>query len=118
MSTSDEVMMERAIGLAADVRSITSPNPWVGAVVLTADGAALDGATLYSTLEPCSHHGRTPPCTDAIIAAGVGRVVVGIEDPDALVAGEGLAKLRAAGIAIDVGVCANEVRAQLAPYVK
>ena len=145
MSTSDEVMMGRAIGLAAGVRSTTSPNPWVGAVLLTRDGAtfdgateppggrhaeiaaldaargagaAVDGATLYSTLEPCSHHGRTPPCTDAIVAANLARVVVGIEDPDVLVAGEGLAKLRAAGIQVDVGVGANDVRAQLAPYVK
>ena len=145
MSTSDEVMMGRAIGLAASVRSTTSPNPWVGAVLVTRDGATFDGATeppggrhaeivaleaardagaavdaatLYSTLEPCSHHGRTPPCTDAIVAADLARVVVGIEDPDVLVAGEGLAKLRAAGITVDVGVGASDVRAQLAPYVK
>ena len=137
--------MRRAIALAASVRTITSPNPWVGAVLLTADGtmhegateppggrhaevvaldaaraagAVTDGATLYSTLEPCSHHGRTPPCTDAIIAAGVHRVVVGIEDPDPLVAGEGIAKLRGAGITVDLGPGNSEVRAQLAPYVK
>src|SRR5204862_5325873 len=102
--------------LAASVRTTTSPNPWVGAVVVTADAHAFDGATeppggrhaeivaldaaraagaptngaiVYSTLEPCSHHGRTPPCTEALIAANVARVVIGIEDPDANVAGEG-----------------------------
>jgi diaminohydroxyphosphoribosylaminopyrimidine deaminase/5-amino-6-(5-phosphoribosylamino)uracil reductase len=73
---------------------------------------------MYTTLEPCSHHGRTPPCTDALIAAGIARVVVGIEDPDNHVAGRGVAQLQAAGVAVDVGVCAEEVRAQLAPYVK
>lgn len=137
--------MRRAIDLAASVRTSTSPNPWVGAVVLTADGrtfggateppggshaeivalhaaradgAETSGATLYSTLEPCSHHGRTPPCTDAIIAAGIRRVVIGIDDPDAQVAGEGIAKLEAADVEVVLGICASEVRAQLAPYVK
>ena len=137
--------MSRAIELAAVVRGTTSPNPWVGAVLVTSGGAtfegaterpgqrhaeivALDaaraagvdpaGATLYTTLEPCSHHARTPPCADAVIAAAVARVVVGIEDPDARVAGRGIEQLRAAGITVDVGVCAAEVRAQLAPYVK
>src|SRR3954471_19203441 len=137
--------MGRAIELAAAVRSITSPNPWVGAVVVTADGrsfegateppgrrhaeivaidaaraagADLAGATVYSTLEPCSHLGRTSPCSAALIDARVGRVVVGIEDPDPLVAGQGLAQLQAAGITVDVGVLADEVRRQLAPYVK
>ena len=141
----DELLMRRAIDLAATVRTSTSPNPWVGAVVVTADGqsfggateppggrhaeivaleaagragASTEGATLYSTLEPCSHHGRTPPCTDAIVAAGVQRVVVGIDDPDAQVAGEGIAILEAAGIEVHLGVCADEVRSQLAPYVK
>ena len=137
--------MGRAIELAAGVRSITSPNPWVGAVLVTSDGstfggateapghrhaevvaleaaraagAVLEGATMYTTLEPCSHHGRTPPCTDAIIAADVARVVVGIEDPDTQVAGQGIDRLRSAGITVDVGVCADDVRSQLAPYVK
>jgi diaminohydroxyphosphoribosylaminopyrimidine deaminase/5-amino-6-(5-phosphoribosylamino)uracil reductase len=83
-----------------------------------AAGTTTEGATLYSTLEPCSHHGRTPPCADAVIAADVGRVVISIEDPDPLVAGEGIAKLRGAGIKVDLGAGAAAVRAQLAPYIK
>jgi diaminohydroxyphosphoribosylaminopyrimidine deaminase/5-amino-6-(5-phosphoribosylamino)uracil reductase len=71
-------------------------------------GAAARGATLYVTLEPCSHFGRSPPCADAVIAAGVSRVVTAIEDPNPLVAGQGHAKLRAAGITVDVGLCAAE----------
>src|SRR5688572_20470527 len=93
----DERHMRQAIALAAAVRAETSPNPWVGAVVagfegatrppggahaeviaLKAAGDSAHGATLYVTLEPCAHHGRTPTCTDAIVAAGVARVVVGV----------------------------------------
>jgi diaminohydroxyphosphoribosylaminopyrimidine deaminase/5-amino-6-(5-phosphoribosylamino)uracil reductase len=135
----DELHMRRAIELAAGVRRTTSPNPWVGSVVepggfegatappggphaeveaLRAAGDAARGATLYATLEPCAHHGRTPPCVDAIVDAGVSRVVVGIEDPDERVRGAGIRALRAAGVTVDVGVCADEVRAQLAPYLK
>src|SRR5580693_3761272 len=136
--------MGRAMELAATVRSATTPNPWVGAVVVTADGAtvvgegatappggahaevtalrqageAARGATLYSTLEPCSHDGRTPPCIEAIIDAGVARVVVGVEDPDPQVAGRGLAALADAGIDVVLGVAADEVADQLAPYLK
>jgi diaminohydroxyphosphoribosylaminopyrimidine deaminase/5-amino-6-(5-phosphoribosylamino)uracil reductase len=81
-------------------------------------GDAARGSTLYVTLEPCAHHGRTPPCTDAIIEAGVTRVVVGIEDPDNRVAGRGVAAMRAAGIEVTEGVAADEVAEQLAPYLK
>lgn len=133
--------MRRAVELAASVRARTAPNPWVGAVVvsgsgrfegateppgaahaevvaLQAAGPAAAGATLVTTLEPCCHHGRTPPCTDAIVAAGVGRVVVGLLDPDPQVSGRGVAALEAAGIPVTVGVGAAEVAAQLAPYLK
>ena len=138
----DEARMRRAVELAASVRSRTSPNPWVGCVIVAADGAVFEGATeppggphaevvalrqagaaarsstLYTTLEPCSHTGRTPPCVDAVIAAGVARVVVAVEDPDPQVQGAGVERLRAAGIAVDVGAGAAAVRAQLAPYFK
>lgn len=129
--------MRQAIAAAASVRGSTSPNPWVGAVVaghrgatqppggahaeivaLAAAGDAARNQTLYTTLEPCSHHGRTPPCTDALVAAGVTRVVIGIQDPDPLVAGTGIKALEAAGIEVTTGVCADEVTAQLAPYLK
>src|ERR1700687_2471390 len=73
-------------------------------------GAAARGATLYVTLEPCSHHGKTPPCADAIVAAGVARVVSALEDPNPEVGGEGHARLRAHGIAVDVGVGAESAR--------
>lgn len=73
-------------------------------------GVDVRGATVYVSLEPCSHHGRTPPCADALIGSGVARVVVAIEDPNPLVAGQGLAKLRAAGIHVDLGVLAEDAR--------
>jgi diaminohydroxyphosphoribosylaminopyrimidine deaminase/5-amino-6-(5-phosphoribosylamino)uracil reductase len=135
----DRAGMRRAIELAAGVRAATSPNPWVGCVIepggyegathppggphaevvaLRAAGAAARGATLYATLEPCAHTGRTAPCVDVIVEAGVARVVVGVEDPDERVRGAGVRALRAAGVAVDVGVCQDEVRAQLAPYLK
>jgi diaminohydroxyphosphoribosylaminopyrimidine deaminase/5-amino-6-(5-phosphoribosylamino)uracil reductase len=140
--------MARALEAAEAVRGHTSPNPWVGAVVvpdgggpvragagvvgatappggphaevsaLSTAGAAARSATLYVTLEPCAHQGRTPACTDAIIAAGIRRVVVGTEDPDPLVSGRGIAALRSAGIEVEVGESAAAVRSQLAPYLK
>jgi diaminohydroxyphosphoribosylaminopyrimidine deaminase / 5-amino-6-(5-phosphoribosylamino)uracil reductase len=133
--------MRQAVAAAAAVQGTTAPNPWVGAVLVTADGAVhtgatsppggdhaevvalraagatAAGATLYCTLEPCSHHGRTPPCADAVIAAGVSRVVVGIEDPDPKVAGRGLRRLREAGVEVTVGVAAADVADQLEAYL-
>ncbi len=141
----DEQLMERAIAAGDSVRGTTSPNPWVGCAVVSGvdpsrvfEGATAPpggphaevtalaragelharGATLFTTLEPCAHHGRTPPCTDAIVAAGVARVVIAIEDPDPQVAGKGVAMLRAAGIEVTVGTAAAEVTEQLAPYLK
>src|SRR5438477_6186179 len=134
-----EGAMRRALDLAASVRASTSPNPWVGCVIdpggfegatqppggphaeivaLQQAGEAARGATLVVTLEPCAHHGRTPPCVDAIIEAGIARVVIGVEDPDPNVSGKGIAALREAGIDVEVGALAEEVAAQLAPYLK
>ncbi len=135
--------MGAAVEAAESARGRTSPNPWVGAVVvpaggddsftgwtappggphaeviaLAAAGPRARGATLYVTLEPCAHHGRTPPCADAVIEAGIGRVVVGVEDPDPLVSGRGIAALRSAGIEVDLGVGSEQVHDQLAPYFK
>lgn len=141
-SASDRECMARAIAAASQVRCATSPNPWVGAVVRGSDGQIYEGATmepgeahaevvalraagdaarggtLFVTLEPCSHHGRTPPCVDAVIDAGVERVVIAIEDPDERVNGTGIARLRDAGINVETGLYAERVRAQLAPYIK
>jgi len=143
----DERGMRRAVATAWTARRTVSPRPWVGAVVVPTGGdpddagsvaAATDGThgphaevgairaagertqggTLYCTLEPCSHHGRTPPCADAVIAAGLARVVIGVADPDRQVSGEGIARLRTAGIDVVVGVGASDVADQLAPYLK
>ena len=129
--------MRAALAQARKGLYITTPNPRVGCVIVrdgdviaeghtqpagfahaeahalhhaAENGIDVRGATVYVTLEPCSHHGRTPPCADALIAAGVDRVVVAIEDPNPLVGGQGIARLRAAGIAVDVGVLADEAR--------
>ncbi|MFN2505411.1 MAG: bifunctional diaminohydroxyphosphoribosylaminopyrimidine deaminase/5-amino-6-(5-phosphoribosylamino)uracil reductase RibD [Acidimicrobiales bacterium] len=131
--------MRRAMELGASVRALTSPNPWVGCVIepggfegatqaagkshaegvaLAAAGEHARGATLVTTLEPCVHHGRTPPCAETIVAAAIRRVVVAVEDPDERVRGAGVAALRQAGVDVEVGLCANEVRVQLAPYLK
>jgi diaminohydroxyphosphoribosylaminopyrimidine deaminase/5-amino-6-(5-phosphoribosylamino)uracil reductase len=91
-------------------RGWTQPGgrPHAEPVALKQAGEAARGATLYATLEPCSHFGKSPPCADAIIAAGIARVVSAIEDPNPEVAGQGHVRLRAAGITVDVGLCAEE----------
>ena len=128
----DAAWMRTALGLARRGLGRVWPNPAVGCVLvsegrvvgrgwtgdggrphaevaaLTAAGARARGATAYVTLEPCAHTGRTPPCTEALIAAGIARVVVGIEDPDPRVDGKGVEALRAAGIAVEVGCLATE----------
>jgi diaminohydroxyphosphoribosylaminopyrimidine deaminase/5-amino-6-(5-phosphoribosylamino)uracil reductase len=128
----DRRFMELALTLGRRGQGRTWPNPAVGAVVvrdgvivgrgwthpggrphaepeaLRRAGEAARGATLYVTLEPCSHTGKSPPCADAVIAAGIARVVSAIEDPNPEVAGQGHARLRAAGITVDVGLCAAE----------
>lgn len=124
-----EAWMTRALHLAEAGLYTTTPNPRVGCVIvkhgqLVGEGAHLKagephaevhalrmageaarGATAYVTLEPCSHTGRTPPCADALIAAGIQHVVVAMQDPNPLVAGQGIARLRAHGLRVDVGVC-------------
>jgi diaminohydroxyphosphoribosylaminopyrimidine deaminase/5-amino-6-(5-phosphoribosylamino)uracil reductase len=127
--------MARALELAAGGIGLTSPNPAVGAVLvrdgamvgegshlragaphaevvaLAAAGERARGATCYVTLEPCAHHGRTPPCADALAAAGVARVVAACSDPNPRVDGRGLSRLRASGVAVEVGVGEAEARA-------
>lgn len=137
-------LMSHAVRIADTARRHAHPNPWVGAVISCADGQIFDGvtqppggdhaeiralraahaagastvgATLYSTLEPCSHTGRTGPCTEAIIAAGISTVVIGITDPDSRVAGTGVARLRDAGIDVVTGVAHDDVARQLTPYI-
>lgn len=138
----DELMMERALLRAAQARLIAPPNPWVGATVLASSGVTFEGSTrrpggphaeivalnragelargstMWVTLEPCNHHGRTGPCTEAIIKAGVKRVVVAVPDPDPNVSGSGVDRLRQAGILVDVGVGAEAGAALLAPYLR
>jgi len=132
--------MRRALLLAERGRGSTAPNPVVGALVvkhgrvlgagwhrapgrdhaeveaLRRAGRAARGATLYVTLEPCAHWGRTPPCTDAILAAGVARCVVAARDPDPRVDGRGLRRLRAAGVRVELGLLMREAEDQLAGY--
>jgi len=133
-----ERLMVRALALAAGAIMLTSPNPRVGCVIVGSDGQVLGqghtqrageahaeimalrdaaaaghdvaGATAYVTLEPCSHQGRTGACCDALIAAGISKVVASIGDPNPLVSGQGFARLRAAGVEVQVGPCAAQSR--------
>ena len=134
--------MRQAIRLALRARGRTSPNPLVGCVIVAGgrvvatgyhkragldhgEAAALrkldwqaPGATAYVSLEPHNHQGRTPPCTERLIAAGVSRVVIGMRDPNPLVSGSGVARLRRAGVVVDENVLADECRAINLPYLK
>jgi len=138
----DEFWMRRALAEAGRGIGGVEPNPAVGAVVvrdgrlvavghherfggphaevvaLAAAGESARGATVYVTLEPCCHHGKTPPCTDALARAGVARVVAAVLDPSPRVAGGGFARLEAAGVAVAVGPLEAEARRLLAPYLK
>ncbi len=130
----DALWMDRALRVAERGIGLTSPNPAVGAVLvkdervvgegahlraggphaeivaLDAAGPAASGATCYVTLEPCAHFGRTAPCADALVQAGIARVVAAVEDPHRVVDGRGIARLRAAGVAVTVGVREAEAR--------
>jgi diaminohydroxyphosphoribosylaminopyrimidine deaminase/5-amino-6-(5-phosphoribosylamino)uracil reductase len=139
----DEIHLRRALDLAREGVGLSSPNPNVGAVVVTTRGETVgsgfhtyeglkhaeilaleqaakraQGATLYINLEPCCHHGRTGPCTDAVIAAGIRRVVASMEDPNPAVAGQGFERLRKAGIQVEVGALESEARALNEAFAK
>ncbi len=137
-SAPDTAHMTHALALAREALFLTSPNPRVGCVIVSAQGEVLGsghtqrageahaevmalrdaqnqqhgvrGATAYVTLEPCSHQGRTGPCCDALIHAGLSRVVVALQDPNPLVAGQGTERLRAAGVQVDVGLLSEEAQ--------
>lgn len=142
ISSEDERYMRMALNLAKKATGWTSPNPLVGAVIvkdgrivgkgyhrkaggphaeihaLNEAGHLAQGATLYVNLEPCCHHGRTPPCTERIIAAGISRVVAAVEDPNPLVAGKGVKALKEAGIRVDLNVLRDEAMALNGIFIK
>jgi diaminohydroxyphosphoribosylaminopyrimidine deaminase/5-amino-6-(5-phosphoribosylamino)uracil reductase len=142
MVSSDAIWMRRALRLAERGRGLASPNPPVGAVVvrdgkaigqgfhrgpgtahaevvaLEAAGEAARGATLYLTLEPCTHEGRTGPCAPRVISSGVARVVVGTTDPNPAVDGRGITAIRAAGIEVDLGILASDTERLIASFTK
>lgn len=139
--SSDESVMRYALEIAQRGEGSVEPNPMVGAVIVDRDLRLVaegwhrkfggphaeieslagqkplpEGAQLFVTLEPCSHHGKTPPCADAVAKAGFARVVIGCPDPAPHVAGRGIQKLRDCGIAVEVGVCEVEARNLIAPF--
>jgi len=142
MIEADAVFMKRAIELAARGAGLVSPNPMVGALLvkngrvlgegfhrydllkhgeiyaIEMAGEEARGATLYCNLEPCCHHGRTPPCTDALISAGIARAVIAIKDPYEKVNGRGIEQLRSAGIDVEVGLCEDEALRLNEGYLK
>lgn len=139
----DKLMMGAALDLARRGAGNVSPNPMVGAVIVDSDrrviaegwheqyggphaeinalravdGHDLSGATMYVTLEPCSHVGNTPPCADAVVASGIQRVVVGMRDPNPLVSGRGNRRMRESGIQVEVGVLEHEVKQLNEAYI-
>ena len=140
---SDEGYIERAVALAERGRGMVSPNPLVGAVVVSADGRVVGegwhegsgrphaevvalreageaaiGSTLYTSLEPCNHFGRTPPCTRAIVEAGIARVVAAMRDPNPVVDGGGFDELRSSGVAVREGLLVDEAARQNEAFVK
>ncbi len=144
-SNPDELWMERALALAEESVGLTSPNPAIGCVLVQGDavvgegfhlyadrdhaeivalkqaGERARGATAYVTLEPCSHHGRTGPCADALIAAGVSRVVTATRDPNPQVSGRGLDRLQAAGVSLTIGVkeaAARRINEAFAKFIR
>ena len=145
-SSDDQRWMQLAIETARRGEGLVEPNPLVGCVIVhqgrplgigahlrfggahaeinaldsvaPEDRGLLADSTAYVTLEPCSHHGQTGPCADALIEAGVGNVVVAVEDPNPVVAGQGMARLRQAGVEVRLGLLESEARQLLAPYLK
>ena len=145
MTEVHEQFMQMALALAQEGRGAVEPNPMVGVVIVRGQrvvasghhrkfgglhaerealadaerkGASVRGATMYVTLEPCCHYGKTPPCTAAIISSGIRRVVIAMEDPDERVAGRGIQQLLSAGVKVTLGFCEDEARRLLAPYIK
>ena len=142
MLDTDTLLMKRTIEMARRGSGLVSPNPMVGAVIVNegsvvgegyhrydllkhAESYAIDaagkltrGATLYCNLEPCCHHGRTPPCTDALIEAGISRAVIAVKDPDPRVNGRGIDQLREAGIEVEVGLLEDRARRLNESYFK